>query len=255
MKKNYQLILIIVLISVLMICLGFFLTTSKKETPKKESKQEKETVENLEINNITQKDFEIIEKDIMTTLDNYDSYLSNEFPIKDIQKISSTKKTKFVLDILFKKDRSEVGKDEVLQEGKKYFSDFQPEEKDIEIAKEKYYFFLNNAYIRNLNTKDTNCKVQTNIVSTKVNNKEWVVKKKIFYINYSFNEKKSNIEIRVYKNYNDCVKSNNSIYNKTSNVISLDEEEYKKIQDKLNTASYYFKKDNSSYSLNSILID
>lgn len=155
--KRKIIIITLIVISVITIGVGVFLintdilknTTTIKDTPLSLEEKSK----NL--------------SPILEQILYYNTYLSNEFPIKDIDKLDNTAKTKFLLNITCNLETSEVSVSDLEKVGEKYFEDFKIVKKDIKTSNDQVlYKYKNNKF-----TYVTSEEVlyETNIKDQKIN--------------------------------------------------------------------------------------
>lgn len=252
-KFNYILIILFIIIGISLIILGFNITNnSKKEDIPKDNK-EVEQEDSLIIEGIEDQDFSKYDQEISKVINNFEVFLKSDYPIEDINDLSNLKKTKFVLDTIYNIGKDTITKEEVIEEGRKYFTSFIPEENNIKLDNNDYYFYQNNVYTKNQNTKESACFMQSNTISKKATNKDWSITKKIYFIKQDLKDEESmTFDLKIFKSLEECLKSKNILYNSDSNTAVLTTDEYKAIEDKLDTVVYNLERNNDNYFLKSI---
>lgn len=185
-----------------------------------------------------------------------DKYLIDSYPIEDFGKINSKDKTIFLLNMMSAKLGTKLTKDNLEKEKKNYFKEdtklsYEILKKNSKILynydEKNKQFTIGNGY------KPKDYIIQTKELSTKIYSDKWVTKKKVYYIEMTSTEQM--YPQKVYKNIEDATKKQNEIFTITDVSHPFNEEEYKKVENQLESFTYTLKKEKSKYLLSSIEIN
>lgn len=235
MKKKIIIIIIVIIISIVLIISGILLLKNIGKP---------QTI----VTKIPKDDQEIFTEKVLSKVYLLDANISKEYPIDDFQKMDDTKKTKFLLDILSTSNK-EISVADVEKEAKEYFDTFNIVKKNIKDGDLVAYNYKNNTYTKGLST-GSRCIIKTELSTSGKENDNYFVKNKYYYITAT---KKSvedlEAEIKIYSTKDDCEKTTNELLSITAKSINITAEDYKKIDDKLNTYTYRF---SSKYKILSI---
>ena len=241
--KRKIIIITLIVISVITIGVGVFLintdilknTTTIKDTPLSLEEKSK----NL--------------SPILEQILYYNTYLSNEFPIKDIDKLDNPAKTKFLLNITCNLETSEVSVSDLEKVGEKYFEDFKIVKKDIKTSNDQVlYKYKNNKFtyvtseevLYEINIKDQK------IIATE---NKWVVQAKIYYSTTKHLDQ-TKIEKKIYQDI-DLINKQDPLFTISSDITNYQEDIPQTVDEKLKTVTYNFKKVDQLYKLDSILFE
>ena len=241
MKKI--IIALITLIGVLLIIIGIYLIIHN-DIQKKEVETISTPLTNEEYNNSY--------SNIISTSNYFETFLSNKYPIENVQDMTPKNKTKFILDIICGVDNNKATKKEVKKEMSKYFLTPEVYLDDIEINGKILYKYSNNIFT-NVESEDSQCIFVTNFLEEEAFSDYWILKKKAYYINQTLNDDNT-YSNNVYITEKDCDNEENSIYSFTDINYMLDEESFDKLKQKLKTITYTYKKNSNKYYIEKIEI-
>ena len=241
MKKKIP--IIILFIALLITAIGVFLlfNNSKKEekTPKKEIKEEIESIETEKYNEVKEQ--------VQNEISIFDMYLSNLYPIKNIDSIKDEDKTLLLLKELSNEENNSIDEKKVLEESKKHFNNYNLYRKTTDL-----YNYNNEKYTL-INNKYEVCNIKTIITTEESNKKEWITTKKVYYTKLDLKDQENlKYEVKVYKSYKDCTSNSNELLKKESAITTIEEEDYKTIEDNLNTLKYTLINTDGIYKITSI---
>ena len=241
MKKKLP--IIIVLIAIVITAIGVVLLINTKP---KEEKQTKKEVKKEETAIDTEK-YNEVQEQVQNEISIFDMYMSNLYPIEDIDKIKDEDKTKLLVKVLSKEDIESVEEDKVLEESKKHFDNYNLYKKSTDS-----YKYENNKYSVVKNNYET-CSIKT-ITTKEINNQEeWITTKKVYYVKLDLKDpNKLTYEVKVYKNYKDCSNNKNELLTKDNTITTISEEDYNSIEKDLKTLTYTLKNTDGTYKITSI---
>lgn len=182
----------------------------------------------------------------------FDSYMSDLYPLINMNSINSKEKTLFVLKKNCNYKKKNISVEKVKEEAKGYFLDFEPYLGDIKDSTGRIlYRYQNNQYIYvvaeaqfyNFVTKD---------ISSEGYQDYWILKKKGYYIKSVLeDEHYVNTVYATFKDYRD---NKNALATFSNTTMSLAERDYAEIQKQLKTITYYFIKNGETYYIDSIKV-
>ena len=265
-KKNKGFIIVIVILTILVIALGSYIIYDKVISNKTDTTEENlnnNDEDENKLENITEDDI----KNFSNQIDDYNTYLTDYYPINDINNLNSDIILEFASKMVEKKDyNTSFTKKEMDNIINKYFgSDYSYTLKDIncflgdgilykyDTATETYnfygehphggegfyrskYYFLDGTY-----DKETN---------------EYIINTKVLYASYA-GDTYGPIDY-YFSNGSDAKNNENSIYTVDEKDSENDtyNQAYNEIKDKLPITTYTFVKDNNdNYALKSVIIN
>ena len=241
MKKKIP--IIILFIALIITAIGVFLIfmnpNKKEKTPKKEVQEEIEPIE-------TEKYSEVKEQ-VQNEINIFDMYLSNLYPIEDIDSIKDEDKTLLLLKVLSNEENNSIEEEKVTEESKKHFNNYNLYKKSTDS-----YSYSNKKY-NLINNKYEACSIKTIITNEESNKEEWITSKIIYYVKLDLKDQETlKYEVKVYKSYKDCNSNSNQILKKESALTTIEEEDFNTIKDSLNTIKYTLKNTDGIYKITSI---
>lgn len=249
MKIKKNITIVIFAIAILLMLTGLILSIFYREEVddnKKNNQDKSSTSESLMYNDEYMK----YHTDIENMLSLVDSNMFSYYPISNFQKISSKKKTEFLIKIAF--SGQPITRSNLEEEKNKYFSSN---------AKLVYESFNVGDYVFTYNQENEeytkalrgypDYTIESKIVEEQVTKKNWIVKKAIYFL-----EATSLPDVfpqKVYATQKDAKEDKNPIYtiNNAEELLSI-EENYNKIKNQLQVYKYTLKKDNELYKIQSI---
>lgn len=189
---------------------------------------------------------------IQQTADYFDSYMSDDYSMVDINAINADKKTLFILKKICNYQIKQVSLEQVTKEAKRYFIEFEPYLDDIEDStgtvlyryKNKQYTYVSSeAQLYNFVTKD---------ISSEGYQDHWILKKKGYYVKSTLDD--DHYVNTVYATFKDYKNNKNALATYTNTFMALTDEDYAKIQKDLKTITYYFVKKGETYYIESIKV-
>lgn len=247
MKNKKIIILLSTAIGIVLIAigLGIFSLNSSWNDKKKISEAERQRLSEEEKTDNYQK---ISEK--ITFLE---FYLSDTYPIEDANKLGEKEKTLFLLKTSCNYSNKTITEEQLIDKAREYFKKFNLYQGDLKDKKGKVLYNYEKGKF-SFNTMDnSNLTTMGYELSSKGTKNKWIVKRKLYYTNFTLDDTNFTYTTNFYAKKND----NKPIFTKTSdtNSMSLNKEEYQKIESKLETATYEFVKENNIYLLKSVKVN
>lgn len=240
MKKKIVILLTILGLIILIIgTIVMFITNQKNNTVK-------------ESINLTPEDYGKYYSDVISISNYFDLYLIEKYPIDNINELSPTVKTAFILDIISGLEDGKITTDRLTTEMKKYFKDIEIYKHNIKKDGKTLYEYKNNTYTK-VKTVSNNCTNFTEIIENKGTLNNWILKKKIYFMSININD--GIYHLTIYKTKADCKNNTNEIASFDNDTYIITREEYNTFKDKLNIVKYKYKALNNNYFINSISIE
>lgn len=238
MKNKKTLIsIIIIILSIILIITGYVLLKSEQNNKKPVEEKQSELAKEAE------EQSEILDRIYLLQLN-----MAQDYPIDDFQNIDDSKKTKFILDSLSKVN-NEITTEEVIEEAKKYFEEFNIVKKEIKENNKLIYSYKDEKYKKET-YEGSRCTIRTSIETKEKDNDKFIVKTKYYYLSGTkATAEDLLVKVNAYATLNDCEANTNELFTTTNNQIAISDSEYSLIKDKLNTYTYNI---SSSYKIMSI---
>lgn len=199
-------------------------------------------------------DYKKYYKDILKTLIYADSYLLEEYPIKDFQDMSNNDKSKFLLNILSSKTEENLTREKVNRLKKKYFSPATVLSFEDIVDKEGKVLYSYDKSSRKFKVTNNDFGrdylIGTKEIDSNIDKEKWVIKRKIYYV--EFTPIDNPYPRRYYKSKEDLINKQSEIFTISSAEVAFTDEDFALIQDQLETVVYTFRKFNNNYILESI---
>lgn len=221
MKKI--IIVLVLLLSIALLGIGFFMIN--KETPDSKPDKKKEEV----IGDISDEE----RTSLLDKINNTDNYLSSLYPINDFDKLTSSQKTNFLLNVLNTKEKQDLTIKELEKESKNWFETFEPFKNDTED-----YSYKNNKYKKI--DKNKELIVLSLPFDIEIKEKTVIIEKTNIYLKREINEDNT-FTINIFKSYEDY-KNNNSLKALVKQSVTPSEEELQDVIPSLNKYTYTFKR-------------
>lgn len=252
--KKYIIGLLTIFLGIVLIAIGFIFYKNYNQTTKPVRKVESK--EQQRINYEESKDkipIELLDSytEIVEKTNYFDIYFLNKYDYVSSDTLSSYEKTLFLLNTICNATNYQVSTQDLISEMTKYFSPFDLYLNDIQGTSENIlYKYANGVYTYNF-SENNQFDIFTKEISNEASYDNWIMTKKIYYVKGELDGNK--MRLNVYRD----PKSEEIIYSFDSksniSVNSLSDEEYEKIENKLNTVTYTYKRNDNKYILENIV--
>ena len=221
MKKI--IIVLVLLLSIILLGLGIFMINNK--TNSNEPKKKQEDI----IGDISDEE----RSTLLEKINNIDNYLNSLYPIDDFNKLTSSQKTNFLLNVLNTKENQELTIKELEKESKNWFETYEPFKNNTED-----YSYKNNKYKKTDNNKELT--ILSLPFDIEIKEKLVIIEKTNIYLKRETN-KDETFTINIFKSYEDY-KNNNSLKTLVKQSVTPSEEELQDVIPNLNKYTYTFKR-------------
>lgn len=243
MKKKIRLF-VLIFFAVSSILLGlFFQVYSEKNN------QLKETKKSLPESKLSKKEELSVYQDISKKTSLYDSFMSELYPIEDVNKLSSKEKTLFLLRSSNNSNK-EINIEQLQKKLNNFFDEFDIYKGQIKDKKGKVLYNYKKGVYTFAGFNNSVLTPSSYEISSDGTNKRWTVKKKLYYFKFSLDENSYIYTTEFYANQND--KEPMLVKKSKSNSSSLTKEEFEKVKSTIATVTYNFVKKNGTYILKSV---
>lgn len=239
MLKKRNLIIILLIVLILLITIFFIYRLVKNE----------ETGSfdiNDSVSELSFEEQEIYRNQLFDQINNYNTFLYEEYPIKNMNSLSDVSKTKFILDILFLDNSESITLEEVVEKANDYFDKFNIYKGNI-----GSYSYSNNSFTKGVEDMKY-CNITTMPIEVKHENDTWLVKEKYYYQSVSMRGDAESFVVSVFSDKKSCDDNKNRVLKVKNSNAFISDEDYMKISNKLNNITYKFINKNGNYIISSI---
>jgi len=190
------------------------------------------------------------QQDIDTNIMYFDYIFSDQYPIKDFNKLSAKDKTLLLVATKLDIENREIGVAELERIKDNYFEDFDLTLKDLKVDDRVIYKYENGSFTYN-GAIGGACLATGKEIAENAYHEYWAIEKKVYFMSQEI-ENNGSIQGKIYKNLKDCEKKKNVVFSFPYDGGGFTEKDFESIKSKLNTYVYKFKKIGNEYFIESI---
>lgn len=196
-------------------------------------------------------DYDLFYSNVQTVASYFDIYFISRYDNFKVDSLSNKEKTQFILNILSNYQSPEVTEEQVISESGKYFSTFDLYKDSISSSNKSLYQYQSGKFIY-LASEPQDYIINSEVLSNDGYVDSWVLKKKIYFIKTNYDNNK--YHNKVYNSIKN-VEKDKPIYSFDSDFPASKVDYYKKIDAKLNTYVYTFKRKQNQYFLYTVKME
>lgn len=208
--------------------------------------------ENISKEKLSENDYNSFYSDIQKQASYYDLYFVSKLHNFSVNDLNDKEKTKFILDIICNYKNSKVTEQQVIEEANNYFKDFKLYKDNIYSDDKLVLFSYKDGNFVYSNSVLEKLSVVTEVVSNEGYTDYWILKKKNYFIKSTYEDNKYHNSI--FKSASDCY-SNRELYDFDTDIPTSRVDDYSKIENKIDTYVYLFKRNGNHYILDSIKVE